>query len=366
MQAPLRSRSGFTLIELLVVLAIVVVLLSLLLPAVQKVREAEAKMRCQNNLKQSVLACHAYHNDWGRLPAAVMLSDWVPSSGGTADLADANNNFGPNWAVLILPYISEGPAYAAIAESVDNYMKTPGEAGWRSVRSHIVKPYLCPTDRARQREPFTGQGGGWARGNYGANTGTAVFWQGMRPPGAWPNLSMGHIAAGPPPYKPYQGLINSIAGIYNYGPYGGLGPLCVNDSLRLGDVANRDGGTGTIMIDEIRIGPRETDRRGTWAMGLPGASLVAGPGRNDTPTPNATITNGDDIQSGFSDPADNMGCFTGGGVYNWQANARSLHVAGLNAGFADGSVRYVSNATNQLIWYQLHATNDNQPLEIPE
>lgn len=95
-------RTGFTLIELLVVIAIIAVLIGLLVPAVQKVREAANRMSRTNNLKQFGLAAHSYCDVNGGLPPVMMTvggSGWDRPTGTTT--------YGPNWVVMILPYIEQ-------------------------------------------------------------------------------------------------------------------------------------------------------------------------------------------------------------------------------------------------------------------
>src|SRR5687768_16191653 len=99
------KRSGFTLIELLVVIAIIAILIALLVPAVQKVRDAAARTQCQNNLKQQGLALHAYHDANRRLPPGAAADQ--PPFGTLA------GSWGSSWRVYALPYIEQDNLFKA-------------------------------------------------------------------------------------------------------------------------------------------------------------------------------------------------------------------------------------------------------------
>lgn len=119
-----RKHRGFTLIELLVVIAIIGVLIGLLLPAVQKVREAANRMSCQNNLKQIGMSCLNFHETRGFLPPDRIGNDW------------------PTWAVLILPYLEQDNNFK-LWDLSRRYAEQPNPNACKN----NVKGYFCPSRR---------------------------------------------------------------------------------------------------------------------------------------------------------------------------------------------------------------------------
>src|SRR5437764_894500 len=102
----IRRRRGFTLIELLVVIAIISILMALLLPAIQKVREAANRMKCASNMRQFGLACHSFHESRKRLPPGGSFKDGNLWEGDTG-----------NWLVWTLPFVEQGGLYDDIRKN---------------------------------------------------------------------------------------------------------------------------------------------------------------------------------------------------------------------------------------------------------
>jgi prepilin-type N-terminal cleavage/methylation domain-containing protein/prepilin-type processing-associated H-X9-DG protein len=127
------KRVGFTLIELLVVIAIIAILIGLLLPAVQKVREAAARAQCANNLKQIGLALHAYHD----------AHKVLPSGHQTKGIDGAYVSYYANWAILILPFVEQDNLYKLYNNSKLNF----DPANMAAVNQMYLPVYSCPSDQ---------------------------------------------------------------------------------------------------------------------------------------------------------------------------------------------------------------------------
>jgi prepilin-type N-terminal cleavage/methylation domain-containing protein/prepilin-type processing-associated H-X9-DG protein len=367
------KRKGFTLVELLVVIAIIAVLLGLLLPAVQKVRAAAARISCANNLHQVSLAMHNYHDANARLPVGV----YVPyAADGYHNCQDITFPFGPNWAVYLLPYIEQDnlastinlSAYPGAIQNVFDFANY--DRSWRSIRGYSVKPYLCPADPNNQMPYFDASGvdcppeAGWARGNYAATFGFTDD----------DHTTDGANAIG---NNPFNG--NGKDGIVPNNPANppiSKGPIFFmsttgRNGTKITDIT--DGTSNTIMVNEVRAGISPLDPRGVWAMGQPGSSFTNA-GRNYNPTPNNTLdspdgqTFGDEMQNCYKFwfyglGQLNAGCFpnTSGDQMN-SAMARSAHTGGVNAAFADASVHFIRNDIDQFTWCILQSKNDGQVL----
>jgi prepilin-type N-terminal cleavage/methylation domain-containing protein len=144
-------RRGFTLIELLVVIAIIGILIALLLPAVQKIREAAAMIQCKNNLHQLGLAAHNYHGDFGHFPGGSICRQGTNATGpGNA----ASASYYDNWAIALLPYIEQGPLYNLWNKDIPNIISDADAvkffgatgANFVAMRQANVKTYNCPSD----------------------------------------------------------------------------------------------------------------------------------------------------------------------------------------------------------------------------
>jgi prepilin-type N-terminal cleavage/methylation domain-containing protein len=138
------KRLGFTLIELLVVIAIIAILIALLLPAVQRVREAAARMQCANNVKQLGLAVHNFHGTYKRLPPAWY---WAPPATNcclTGYFSPQGNSFVGTSGSLqyyLLPYIEQSAMYA-----LSQGYSLQRQAGQYVVAANVVSTFICPSD----------------------------------------------------------------------------------------------------------------------------------------------------------------------------------------------------------------------------
>ena len=289
------NRSGFTLVELLVVIAIIGVLVGLLLPAVQAVRDAARKAQCQNNLKQIGLALLNYESTYRRLPSGVVRPVGFENDGRDRPRA--------NWAIASLPHLEQSNLYSQFDSTISLNV-----AANSTVRTMRLSVFLCPSDDGNQSEFEPLAGVRYARGNYGANYGTASwgtdFWKEAR----------------------YRGVMGQ------------------NTQLSLAQIT--DGLSNTIAIGELLAHPNRLDNRGVWAFHAPGAALlgldcdVKCQGINGE-LANEWIPYCAALDSHFPCSIQNNGASNAG--------PRSKHAGGAHFAWCDGSVRFVSVFTESLL-----------------
>jgi prepilin-type N-terminal cleavage/methylation domain-containing protein/prepilin-type processing-associated H-X9-DG protein len=339
MQASALSRRSraFTLIELLVVIAIIAILIGLLLPAVQKVREAAARSKCSNNLKQIALACHTYADVNGGLPPAVLMRNYQDYP--------YTDEVGPNWAILLLPNMEQGPMYNQISASVTLWMNTTVQTtdkGWTAIRGNTVQPYLCPSDVSSGtpcNRTLANVAGPWARGNYAANCG---------------------------PHYTFSSRVNG--GSSTGGPWGlpGQGPFSVwttpSGKKGMALLQISDGSSNTILFGEVISSSDANDPRAVWAFGLAGSSTMVAHADGDCVKPNdkngTTAGCSDDIRDAPDLPQQNLSNWTS--CNSNQATARSRHPGGVNVALGDGSIRFVRDSIDQRSWWLVNSSNDGQ------
>jgi len=309
------KKKGFTLIELLVVIAIIAILIGLLLPAVQKVREAAAKAKCSNSLKQIGTAIHNYQSTFMSLPPG--------------DTGNGNNG---TWQHYLLPYLEQEALFKMYTNLGGQNGGTPSYAtagNNLTVSQTQIQALVCPS------EP-NGKGthtNNYKFHNYAVNYGNTHRTQNKAGRDPFPAAIRPSFAGAP---FTFSGTFPPVA--YDFR-----------------DVT--DGLSNTLLAAEILQGisiiPGTTEFRGmTWY----------GPGAGFTTfaTPNSATQ--DRIQ--FANYCNNQAiqgvpCTAG---TDWALAARSKHTGGVNVGLLDGGVRFIANSITPVTWSLLGSSKDDQPL----
>jgi prepilin-type N-terminal cleavage/methylation domain-containing protein/prepilin-type processing-associated H-X9-DG protein len=304
-----RTRPAFTLIELLVVIAIIAVLIGLLVPAVQKVRGAAARISCGNNLHQIGLALHHYHGDKGVFPPSRTTGDKFSIH------------------AYLLPYIEQDNVYKSIDFTVACSAPVNAPAA-----ATTIKTYLCPAD------PTAGPPAGWAGNNYRANEGTSPL------NGYGDSDPHGVNAAMPPPDGGF--FVNSkykFASIKD----GTSNTACFSEHI-MGDFSNS---ISTPDSDTYKPGthPTSADQAAADCNAIDVTNLAF---QGDSNIGAPWIQSDHAVTSYWHVAAPNhRSCmFPPNRVF---ISANSGHTNGVNVLLFDGSVRFVSNDISLTTWRAL-------------
>jgi prepilin-type N-terminal cleavage/methylation domain-containing protein/prepilin-type processing-associated H-X9-DG protein len=347
------QRMGFTLIELLVVIAIIAILIGLLVPAVQKVREAAARVQCMNNMKQIGLAIHDYYSTYNILPAAYTL---LPAPDPDPNAKFAGARVGLSLQANLLPYMEQGPLYSLLNPLVSefdtvNIPPNGPHSGKNTAYATVVPSYLCPSDPTPPTLNYYntcwgpyGDGGG-APCFIGGGTGVNLY---PPPPQIWARTDYFPIVGIQDALINLLGLHSmypgsqQMAGTLNDPQYPGGGPFKFSSIT--------DGTSNTIFMSECGGKPvgynhvRQIYNSEVDGLPVDGSiePVSSGGGAWGDMFTYSALAGGQCNNSGFRLGPCMINYTSNNEIYSW-------HTGGANVLFGDGSVRFMPDTTSATI-----------------